>query len=252
METFRMVVEIAFFAVAIYLVLRFRRDTRGSGVIRGLSIILITATFFYIVVTEVFELTRIRMVFNLLAETTVLGLIIVFHPEIRRAIVSLGDSPLFGNLIKPEVNVLQRVLRAVARMQKDRVGALIAFERQAALSTYIENGIKLDAEVNSALLESIFYPGSALHDGAVIIRNDRIAAASCILPLSDKPGISERLGTRHRAALGLSEETDAFTIVVSEETGNVSVGVAGTLYYAIELEKLEEMMVATLRPRKNR
>jgi diadenylate cyclase len=241
----RAIVEIAFFAVGIYIVLRFLRQTRGSGVIRGLTIILIAAALFYAVAGEI-KLERIRIVFDYVAPITVTGLIIVFQPEIRRAIVQLGDSPIFGRLIRPEVKVVPRVLRAVARLQQERTGALIVLEREASLEPFVEKGVRLDAEVNSFLLESIFHPGNALHDGAAIVRDDRIAAASCILPLTDNTELSKRLGTRHRAAVGLAEETDALSIVISEETGSVSAALNGQLHYDLTLEQLEQTITKAL------
>ena len=242
----KMIIEIAVFAIVIYSVLRFLRETRGSGVVRGLALILVVGATSFLILIQVLELSRLQLVFQQLVGVAVLGLIIVFQPEIRRAIVHLGDSPIFGRFFKREVKTLQRLLRSVARLSKDRIGALIAIEREGSLSTLAETGITIDAELNSYLIESIFYPGSALHDGAIIVREDRIVAASCLLPLSQSPEMDKRLGTRHRAGLGLAEETDALSIVVSEETGRISVALGGELNHDLSLEDLEATLEAAL------
>ncbi len=246
LEFVKMVIEIAVFAIVIYSVLRFLRETRGSGVVRGLALILVVGATSFLILIQVLELSRLQLVFQQLVGVAVLGLIVVFQPEIRRAIVHLGDSPIFSRFFRREVKTLQRLLRSVARLSKDRIGALIAIEREGSLSTLAETGITIDAELNSYLIESIFYPGSALHDGAIIVREDRIVAASCLLPLSQSPEMDKRLGTRHRAGLGLAEETDALSIVVSEETGKISVAMAGELNHDLSLEDLETTLERAL------
>ncbi len=245
-DSLKMVIEIAVFAIVIYSGLRFLRETRGSGVVRGLALILVVGTTSFLILIQALELDRLKLVFEQMVGVAVLGMIVVFQPEIRRAIVHLGDSPIFGRFFKREVKTMQRLLRSVARLSKDRIGALIAIEREGSLSTLAETGITIDAELNSYLIESIFYPGSALHDGAIIVREDRIVAASCLLPLSQSPEIDKRLGTRHRAGLGLAEETDALSIVVSEETGKISVAMAGELNHDLSLEDLENTLEGAL------
>lgn len=247
----KMVIEVTVFAVIIYIALRFLRETRGSGVVRGLALILMVGITAFVILIEALKLDRLALLFNAVAQSVVLGLIVVFHPEIRRAIVHLGDSPIFGRFFRPESKIIQRIIRSVARLSKDRIGALMAIERDASLTSLAETGITIDAELNSYLLESIFYPGSALHDGAIIIRDDRIVAASCLLPLSQNPEVDKRLGTRHRAALGLSEEVDAFAIVVSEETGKISTALGGKLHHDLTLEQLEKMIEDALGLRKD-
>lgn len=241
-ETLLMVVEVLVFALGIYVILRFLMETRGTGVVRGLSLILLSGIFVFLILIRTLELRRLELVFQSLANIAVLGLIVVFQPEIRRAIVQLGESPIFGRLLKRETKTIQRLLRSVARLSKEKIGALIAVERQASLSSMIESGITIDAELNSYLIESIFFPKSALHDGGVVVRNDRIVAASCLFPLSQNPEVDKRLGTRHRAALGLSEETDALVLVVSEETGKISTAQGGKLNFDLTLEQLEQQL----------
>ena len=234
------IIEIAIFAVFIYVVLRFLRATRGSGVIRGLALLLSTFLIAFFLLAGTLKLNRLEWLVEQLAPSVVLGLVVVFHPEIRRAIVHLGDAPIFGRFFRRDPKIVPRLLRAVARLSKERIGALIAIEREASLSELSENGITIDAELNSYLIESIFFPKSSLHDGGVVVQDDRIVAASCLFPLSQNPDIDKRLGTRHRAALGLAEETDALIIVVSEETGNISIASNSKLNHGLTLEDLED------------
>lgn len=238
----KMLIEVGIFAAILYMVLRFLRETRGSGVVRGLALLLVIALVSFVILIQTLNLERLRWLFSAIGQSVVLGLIVVFHPEIRRAIVHLGDAPFFNRFFRADSKIVPRLLRAVARMSKERIGALIAIEREASLSELTENGITIDAELNSYLIESIFYPKSALHDGGVVVRDDRIVAASCLFPLSQNPEVDKRLGTRHRAALGLSEETDALVLVVSEETGKISTAQAGKLSFDLSLEQLEQQL----------
>ncbi len=245
-EIWKQVLQVGFFAIGIYLILRFLRETRGSGVIRGLSFVLAFVMISFMTLIEWLQLEELALVFGYVGNVAIIGLIVVFQPEIRSAIVRLGQTNLFGRFLKREVQILSRLLRSVARLSRDQIGALIAIERQQGLTTLAETGINIDAELNSYLIESVFYPGNSLHDGALIVRDDRIVAASCLLPLSQNPEVDKRLGTRHRAALGLAEETDALVIVVSEETGKISVAVGGKLYHGLSLEELESMIKGSL------
>jgi diadenylate cyclase len=242
--------EIAIFAAVLYIALRFLWATRGSVLIRGLGLLLAVAVVGFVLLIQTFELKRLQYVVEQLAPSVVLGLVVVFQPEIRRAIVQLGDSSIFRSFFRRDAKSVPRLLRAVARLSKDRIGALIAIEREATLAELAEGGITLDAELNSDLIESIFFPKSALHDGGVVVRGDRIVAASCLFPLTQRQDLDKRLGTRHRAAIGLSEETDAFVIVVSEETGKISTASAGELRYDVTLEEAEDQILAALGRRK--
>ncbi|MFC1707871.1 diadenylate cyclase [Planctomycetota bacterium] len=154
----------------------------------------------------------------------------------------LGSIPVVGFFFGTGVNPVEEVVEAALRLAKNKVGALIAFERESGLGAYVEGGVKLDAEVSSELIETVFFPGSALHDGAVIVQEKRIAAAGCLFPLTDNPTISKQLGTRHRAAIGVTEETDAVTLCVSEETGKVSLGVGGELHRNLDADSLSKLL----------
>jgi diadenylate cyclase len=241
-----MLLEVGIFAVLIYVVLRFLWVTRGSVLIRGLGLLLLGTAIGFFLLIETLKLDRVRYVVDQLAPSVVLGLVVVFHPEIRRAIVQLGDASIFRAFFRRDTKIVPRLLRAISRLSKERIGALIAIERDSTLAELTENGITIDAELNSYLIESIFYPKSALHDGGVVVREDRIVAASCLFPLSQNPAIDKRLGTRHRAALGLSEDTDAFVLVVSEETGKISTASGGKLNFDLTLEQVEQQLDAAL------
>lgn len=242
----KMVIEVTVFAALIYGTLRFLRETRGSGVVRGLATLLVVGIVGFVILIQALELDRLALLFNSIAQSVVIGLIIVFHPEIRRAISHIGEAPIFGRFFQANTKIVPPLVRAVSRLSKERVGALIAIEREANLSTLIEGGITIDAELNPMLLESIFYPKSAMHDGAVIVRDNRITAASCLLPLSQNQDLDQRLGTRHRAALGLAEETDAVVLVVSEETGRISLARNGKLDVGLSIEQFEAALEAAL------
>jgi diadenylate cyclase len=142
----------------------------------------------------------------------------------------------------PEVMVVEEVKRAALRMSRNRVGAIIALERQNDLGAYTQGGTPLNAEVKSELLETIFFPGGALHDGAVVIRQNRLAAAGCLFPLTENPQVARNLGTRHRAAIGLTEKCDAVTVIVSEETGGISVAAGGKLNYDLDQEQFDKIL----------
>lgn len=239
-DILRMIIEVAIFAVGIYAVLRFLRETRGTGVVRGLSLVLLFGVASFAILIAALNLQHLALVFQALSNIAIIGLIIVFQPEIRRGIVHLGESPIFGRFFRREIKALPRLLRGVARLSKDRVGALIAIEREGSLADVTASGVMLDAELNSYLMESIFAKASPLHDGAIVIRDNRIVAAKCLLPLSESQDIDRRLGTRHRAAVGLTEESDALAVVVSEQTGKISVAVGGKLSHDLSLEQLEQ------------
>jgi diadenylate cyclase len=175
-------------------------------------------------------------------------LVVLFQPEIRRTLARLGrtltPARLFGS---PSESVFDDVVLAAEYLSANRIGGLIVFEREAGLHTYIESGIPLDAHVSYDLLLAIFRPGSPLHDGAAIIQGTRIAAAACFLPLSLNPGISTQVGTRHRAAIGVTEESDAVAVLVSEQTGAISLAVGGAMEFGLTVGQLGERLAALFR-----
>lgn len=244
-------VEILIFFLCFYLLLRTFQGTRGAGIFKGLIIFLIFAFVGLMYLSEHFELLRVRFILEKLVPAIVLVFIIIFQPELRRLFVKLGQSPLFFSFLKTESESISEVVKAVSRLSKNRIGALIAIEREIGLGTYAEGGVTMDAKVTSELIETIFYPGTPLHDGAVIIQSGRIVAAGCLFPLTDNPDIAKSMGTRHRAGIGITEETDAITIIVSEELGTISVGMRGYLNQNADKNELERLLTELyLKPRK--
>jgi diadenylate cyclase len=183
-----------------------------------------------------------------------LALIIIFQPEIRNVLEQLGRSQLLGRhkvlTVDERERVVYEIVQAADYLKRTRIGALIIIERDQSLSEYIEKSKKIYADLSSELLISIFFPNNPLHDGAVIVQGDKITSASAVLPTSDNLKISKRLGTRHRAALGISEITDSIALVVSEETGRLSMAISGELHYNLSLDEVKLMILEELRPKK--
>jgi diadenylate cyclase len=241
-ELWKPALEIAIIFLVIYAALRFIQGTRGEGVLKGFAIILLFVFFLLWSVSSAVELDAIQFLLSRFLEVTIFALLIIFQPELRHVLVRISQTSIFGRQQLSESVMLDEIKRAVLMMSKMKIGALIVLGREVGLRSFIEKGSKLDAEVKAELLESIFYPGSALHDGAVIIQEQRIAAAGCLLPLSENPEIGKTVGTRHRAGIGLTEETDAITVIVSEETGGISVGVNGALYRNLDAGGLDRLL----------
>jgi diadenylate cyclase len=217
--------------IGIYVVLRFLRGSLGLGILRGLLLAGFSLFLIAQILVERFALSLPHLELLLRPSLTILipSLVILFQPELRRALTRLGENTAFGRLTHGSGSLGRILAEAAERMSRRKVGALVAIERSTGLSTFMEGSVRLDCELQTQLLESIFQQGGPLHDGAVLIRNGRIAAAGCLLPLSENPDIGSEYGTRHRAAVGVTEDTDALAVVVSEETGNIAVAVRGEL-----------------------
>jgi uncharacterized protein (TIGR00159 family) len=227
----RDLVEIAVLAVFIYLVLRFLGKTRGAGMVRGLGLLVVGLFLVAQVIISSFDLTVLGRVLDYLLTTALVGLMVIFQPELRRGLMVLGRYS-FLRYFTHEVQhpVADKLADAAGALARECIGALIVLEREMALEAFVETGEALDAEVSALLLRAIFSKRSPLHDGAVILCQGRIAAAGCQLPLGQLPeGASSNMGMRHRSALCMSEETDAVLLVVSEETGRISLAVGGRL-----------------------
>lgn len=235
--------EIFLIATGIYIFLRFLRSTRGSGLVRGLAILSFGILGSIVVLYNLLDLPVLEALVESVLQTLVLALVILFHPEIRRGVSLLGENPLvrrFAGLQSEKV--ISEIVRACSHLAKERRGAIIAFESDLSLDQYISGGVSLDSEVHHLIIESIFHPKSVLHDGGVIVRQNRIAAAACLFPLTEDPALSKRLGTRHRAAIGLSEETHALVIVVSEEQGAIGLVHRGKLQQNLTVSELEKAL----------
>ncbi|MCP1146417.1 diadenylate cyclase CdaA [Lysinibacillus endophyticus] len=225
----------------IYKLLTLIKGTKAVQLLKGLFVI-IFARF----ATVIFGLDTLGWLLQEVIDWGFLAIIIIFTPEIRRALEQLGRGKIFqrstGQLEDEQTRLIEAMKKAVSYMAKRRIGALISLEKETGLNEYIETGIKLNAEITSELLINIFIPNTPLHDGAVIVQKDKISAAACYLPLSESTFISKELGTRHRAAVGLSEVTDAVTIVVSEETGAVSLTKNGNLHRNLTIDEFEAQL----------
>jgi len=236
--TFTSVIDILVVAVLIYQFLMIIRGRRAAYVLSGLWILAIA----YLVAMYA-HLELLRSVLAALAPYTAIALIVMFQSEIRRLLARIGRSRwlgLGGQLERREV--VDEILLAVEQMAELKMGALIVVERDIGLRTFIESGVALNANVSRDLLCAIFHPGAALHDGAVILQGDHIAAAACFLPLTMNPVLLRKLGTRHRAAIGVTEETDCLAIVVSEESGQISLGSRGELESDVGIDRVRERL----------
>jgi diadenylate cyclase len=230
----RAVIDILVIACLIYYLLKPLRGMRAAQIV---LVILLLALVYQ--VARWAQLEMVEWLLSSLLPYTGIALLVVFHPEIRRALAQLGRTFNLAHISRGDsASANDDIVLAAAYFSQNRMGALIAFERDVALRTYIESGIPLDANLSYDLLLAIFRPGSPLHDGAVIVRRGRVAAASCFLPLSVNPMISNQLGTRHRAAIGVTEDSDAIAVLVSEQTGAISLAAGGTIELNLTAEQL--------------
>ena len=236
------ILEIAFIWVLIYFMIRFFQGTRAVQVLMGLILLMIVFN-----VAKILELSTINWVLTKLFAVGVLAFLILFQPELRRGLARIGQNTIFNPFLK-KGGTVDELVEACQRMSKMKRGALIAVEREAGLRNYIESGIPIDAKVSSELLMTIFATNTPTHDGAIVIEGDRIASAGSLFPLSQNPQLPRSLGTRHRAAIGLTEETDAVCVVVSEETGAISVSVYGKLTRDLDEEGLRRVLKSLFRP----
>ena len=222
------------------------RSTNALRVARSIIAIIVVAWL-----TEVLELYTLSFIFNQFLQVGILALVILFQPELRRMLDQLSSVRL-RKLLGTEKReqemevVISQIVQACEVMGRERVGALIVMARNESMDEYFKKGTKIDAQVSEQLLRNIFFPKAALHDGAVIIREHRVAAAGCLLPLSQRMEISSSLGTRHRAAVGVSEVSDAITIVVSEETGRISYTLNSEIFIGVTVDELRKALVTTL------
>ncbi len=234
-------VEILCLAVVFYYLFFFLKGTRGAPVLTGLVLLFIVL----IMLTNLIHLDTLNWLLGRFSVYLAVAVLIIFQPEIRRALAELGKQHLFGNAFN-NVTLVDHVVQAVGYLAQGKIGALIAIEQAIGTRQIQETGIKLDCAVTPELLAGIFVPHAPLHDGGVIIAGNRIVAARCMFPLSEKNDLDHGLGTRHRAALGLSDETDAVVIAVSEETGMISVGHTGRLIRNFDENRLRHFLSGLL------
>lgn len=234
--------EILLLACAFYVLLKFLRGTRGAGVLRGILVVFGLTAMVVFVLARILNLEHVTWLVERMVGPLVLAAVIVFQPELRRGLLRLGLHPVFTRFVGARSPVLDELIEAVTALSRRKVGALVAVQRQVSLAEYAERGTKLNAEVSSELLQTIFQPGAPLHDGAVIVQGNRLAAAQCLFPLSENIELSKLLGTRHRAAVGVTEENDSVTVAVSEETGRLSLGVDGKLLQGLSPAELRKKL----------
>lgn len=239
--SFSDVFDIVLVAIPFYVMFALLREARSYYALWGLIWTLIGFLVIYLA-ARVWGLRATALIYERFWIIVVLLFLIVFQGELKKALTDVGRLRIFRVLFPQETHVVEEVIEAVQAMSAQRVGALIAFERGNTLAPYLGTGTLLDAQASSEMIGSIFSPKSPLHDGALIIRGERLVAASCILPLADREDIQRDLGTRHRAAIGLSEETDALVVVVSEETGQVSLAEEGEIQRGLKAEDLRRRL----------
>ena len=236
--------------VLYYIFKNLRKNVKMVLLFKGILIIVLLK-----LASDLFDLVTIGYLLNYIINWGPLALIVIFQPEIRNVLEHLGRSQLLGRhkvlTVDEREKVVYEITGAMEYLRKERIGALIVIERDNSLTEYIEKSKKLYADISSDLLISIFFPNNPLHDGGVIIQGDRITSAGAVFPTSDNVRISKRLGTRHRAALGISETGDCIAIVVSEETGRLSIAIDGELNYNLTLDEVKMILLEELRPKKS-
>ena len=237
----RAMVEIGVLAVVIYYAFQYLKRTRGWPVVAGfLSLLALT------LVTELLKLQVLSWLLTAVFTFLVLAILIIFQPELRRLLAGLGSLPIFNAGEEQEQENISMVIDVTRRLARDHIGALIVIERAVDVHHDIHSSVEMDSKASTEIIESIFFPNSPLHDGGVIINGKRITHAACIFPLTSRQEIRKTLGTRHRAAIGITEDSDALVIIVSEETGSVSYCHEGALHRDVGLDKLNEFLESTL------
>ncbi len=245
----RDVIDVLIVAFLLYQLFKLIRGTQAVQLLLGLGILLAVD-----LLAQAFQLRLIQFIFANAGQAILIGVIVLFQPELRRALDQVGRLGTVGFMVgrhqaEPVARTVEEVIRAAATLSETRTGALIVFERETGLENVALSGVRINGEVTAEILATIFYEGSPLHDGAVIIRDTRLVAAGCVLPLAEALPGAGRMGTRHRAAVGLTLQSDAVILIVSEETGLISIAHAGKLYRGLDHAKLQEMLTSlVLRP----
>lgn len=240
------VTELLLIGTVVYFTLRFLQGTRGARLMRGIGVVVVASFVVVRMLAERFQWERIEFLYQYFVVAVFLVTLVVFQPELRRGLMRLGERLWFSGFHGKPDTVIEPLVQSVSALSKKRIGAIIAIERVVGLAAIIETGVRLDARLSAELINTIFWPGSALHDMGVIVRQDRIIAARCQFPLAEAIDSERSLGSRHRAALGLSEESDAIVVVVSEESGAISVAHDGELHRTLAPEVLRSVLYRLL------
>ncbi len=234
------ILEIMLLWAAYYTIFLLLKGTVAEQVLKGVIIICII-----VMLTRGLNLVIINWILTRLLTISVIAFIIIFQPEIRRGLAKIGR---FGMFLR-EKEILDEVAKAAVVLSKKKIGALIAIERETGLRRYVESGVEIDSRVTKELISTIFMPKTPLHDGGIIVSGERVEAAACLFPLTQNPEIPKTMGTRHRAAIGLSEETDAVVVAVSEETGNISIAVSGRITRCLEPKNVSVFLEGMFSPK---
>jgi len=241
-------VELLLIGIVVWWVMHFLRGTRGARLIKGALFLLAMVYVVIRLLPEHMGWERIEYLYGKFLLFAFVAAVVAFQPEIRRALIQIGQARLFRGVRGDVEALIDELVESAIYLGRNKVGAVIGIERQVGLASLTDSATPIDAVVSSGLINTIFYPGSALHDMGVIIRNGRVAAAGVQFPLAESEEVDPSLGTRHRAALGLAQESDAVVLVISEETGRVSMACEGQLYVGLELENLRDMLLVLLAP----
>ncbi len=242
------IVQLLMIALVVWLIMRFLRGTRGARLVKG-AVVLLAIVFVAIrLLPGSDDWQRIEFLYSQFLWFAFIAFVVAFQPELRRALISIGQARMFQSKHSEIEKIVEEIIHSIAYLSRNKVGAIIAIERSVKLGAVIETGTPLNSDVTAELLNTIFYPGSALHDMGVIIHEGRIAAAGCQFPLAESEEVDPSLGSRHRAALGLAKESDALVLVVSEETGRIAMAYEAQLYIGMTQEAIREMLVELLAP----
>ena len=237
------IIEISILWFVFYRVIVFFEGTRAFQVLKGIIILVVA-----FIIAQRFGFNTLEWLLTKFFAISIVGVLIIFQPELRQGLARLGQQHLFALALKEEEleQIIREISEAVESLSRKKIGMIIAIERESILKTYVESGIPIDSKVSSELIKGIFMPLGPLHDGGIIIQGDRILAAVCVFPLTENPNFSKTLGTRHRAAVGLTEQTDAISVIVSEETGKISLAIDGKLFLITDRKDLEEGLKSNL------
>ncbi len=242
-------VELILIGLVVWLIMRFLRGTRGARLIKGVALVLAAVYVVILMLPRSLEWQRMQFLYGKFLLLVSVATVVAFQPELRRALIQIGQARFFRSVRWQAQDVTRALVDSAAYLSRNKIGAVIAVERSVGLGALLRAGTALDAKLTPSLLNTIFYPGSSLHDMGVIVRNGRIAAAGCQFPLAESEEVDASLGSRHRAALGLAQETDAAVLVVSEETGRVSLACEGQLYLGLGLDTLGDVLMSLLAPK---
>ncbi|MBN2159664.1 MAG: diadenylate cyclase CdaA [Spirochaetes bacterium] len=243
-EYFRNVIDIVLVAFIFYLVYRFLTNTRAIQLLKGVMVIIVVA-----ILSKFLRLDTLDWLITNIASSVVIAVIILFQPELRRLITQFGQRNWIGSEAGKEPFPLDELVNALVSMSEENVGSLIVIERNTGLRSYAESGVMVNGDISEEFIRTIFYPLTPLHDGAIVVQGGRISAAACYLPLSDSKQLKKQHGARHRAALGIAEETDALVLLTSEETGSIAIMVNGKFFPRVRVQDLKNMILFFMNPK---